>query len=181
MKPLSLSSILLLEASSSNAEEIETRRSLRAIRRWRHFLPPWLLLQFSSCSLFTVSLGFSRKFALQKLSISIIQFKTKLSHEITLFWKYVTLLLPVQSHSYEEYSKASSNYIKCQTLEEVDWEGPIHDIVSCFKKLFNLQMCWKVEFTCLHQEIYLTLVAKKRNTQTKKKYVCIYIYLYIYR
>lgn len=65
----------------ANTEEIETRRSLRAIKHWRHFLLPRLLLQFFvfflSCSLFIVSLGFCKKFALQKLSILIIQF-TKL-------------------------------------------------------------------------------------------------------
>lgn len=69
----------------ANTAEIETRRSPRAIKHWRHFLPPWLLLQCSSCRLFIVSLGFGEKFALQKLSILIIQFK--LSHAIISFWK----------------------------------------------------------------------------------------------
>lgn len=34
-------------------------------------------------------------------------------------------------------------YMRCHIFEEVDWEAQIHDIVSCFKKTFNLQMCWK--------------------------------------
>lgn len=120
---------------------METRQSLRAIKHWRRFLPPWLLLRFSSCSLFIVSLGFSRKFALQKLSILIIQFNTKLGHIILKnMWKYspspctVSLIWGIFK---------SECYVRCHVVEEVDWEAETHDTVSCFKQIFNLQTCWK--------------------------------------
>lgn len=116
-------SILLLEAANRgdrNQTEPEGYKTLKTP-------PPVFIMQPAHC-LFRLLL---KKFAVQKLSILIIQFNTKLSRGgIVSFWKY----FPVQS---EEYSKVS--YMKCHILGEVDWEAWIHDIVSCFKESFNLQ------------------------------------------
>lgn len=147
---------------------METRQSLRALKHWRRFLPPWLLLRFSSCSLFIVSLGFSRKFAPQKLSILIIQFNTKLGHIILKnMWKYspspctVSLIWGVFK---------SECYVRCHIVEEVDWEAETHDTVSCFKQIFNLQTCWKqLNIPLCTGKIYLTLVSRKNQTQPENK------------
>lgn len=92
----------ILSSSSSvpaNTEEIETRRSPRALKYRRHFLPPWLLLRFPSCSL-QLSLKASdkkkkekKKFALQKLSILI----PHSDRGIVIFWT-VTCKTLLQSH-----------------------------------------------------------------------------------
>lgn len=83
----------------ANTEEIETRLSLRAIKHWRHFLLPRLLLQFFVFFLIMQPVHCLFRL-LQKVCtaevILIIQF-TQLSQGIVLFWKICEniLLFPV--------------------------------------------------------------------------------------